>query len=97
MHIRGFHNREVSVISSSGHGCHAWRIVETKQKRKQDDKPDTGKHNTQDTHGTTIYSNWTLIYRVGAAGHHNDNNQKQNKHGKATTQTTQQHDNESNE
>ena len=48
-------------------------------------------------HGTTIYSNWTLIYRVGAAGHHNDNNQKQNKRGKATTQTTQQHDNESNE
>ena len=43
---------------------------------------DTGKHNTQDTHGTPIYSNWTLIYRVGAAGHHNDNNQKQNKHGK---------------
>ena len=76
---------------------HIWRrIMETKQKRKQDDKPDTGKHNTQDTHGTTIYSNWTLIYRVGAAGHHNDNNQKQNKHGKETTQTTQQHDNESN-
>ena len=22
MHIRGFHNREVSVIASSGHGCH---------------------------------------------------------------------------
>ena len=38
-----------------------------------------------------------IIYRVGAAGHHNDNNQKQNKHGKATTQTTQQHANESNE
>ena len=40
---------------------------------------------------------YLFIYRVGAAGHHNDNNQKQNKHGKETTQTTQQHDNESNE
>ena len=70
--------------------------METKQKRKQDDKLDTGKHNTQDTHGTTIYYNWTLIYRVGVDGHLNDNNQKHNKHGKETTQTTQQRDNEMN-
>ena len=33
--------------------------METKQKRKQDDTPDTGKHNTQDTHGTIIYSLYT--------------------------------------
>ena len=73
--------------------------MKTKQKkRKQNIKPDTGKHNTQDIYGrTTINSNWTPIYRVEAAGHHNDNNQKQNKHGQETTQTTKLHDNDSNE
>ena len=39
--------------------------METKQKRKQYDKPDTGIQNTQDTNGTTIDSNWAITDGMG--------------------------------
>ena len=61
------------------------RNMEPKQKRRERNKPNTRKRHQTDTNGTAINTNRITIYRNRAAGHHNSNDKKQDKHGKKTT------------